>query len=302
MGSNRKEKTQQRRRYIVERLTAGEAVQLPGVASLFGCSKSSIYADLSFLRKLGLDAYMKRGVIAAQKTRRVNIVREITFPSQYKEAGVAILSYFSRVLEQKCPETAASVSITQQGSKVILRIESDEGEIETVEKALDDYGSVVVGRLPPSQLLPNPIDVIELKNRLEITKMELRLKEETFSLCNAASSQRIESLEAQVSELRTLIGSQLATVRTLSDAISRMATAERVSPSVANAMSIISKLLSAEQTKSNEVELRRAAETIRQADRKLFQRMVSSISIVGQSIAANIATPWVIDILKSLPK
>ncbi len=299
---SRKEKAQQRRRYIVERINAGDAVRLPEVAAQFGSAQRTIYADLAYLRQLGIDIYTKRGIIGAKKTRRVNLVREITFPPRHKEAGVAILSYFSRVLQQKYPDTDASVSITQQGLKVILRIESDEGEIEVVERVLSDYGAVVFGRVPPAQFLPNPLDVIELKNRLEIARMELRLKEDAFSLQHAASNQRVASLETQVSELRTLIGSQLTTVNTLSDAISRMATAERVSPSVAHAMDIISGLLSAEQTKKNEIALRKAAETIRQADQGFFHRMVSSISSMGHSIAANMATPWVVDILNSLPK
>jgi hypothetical protein len=297
-----KELARQRRRFIVERVNAGDVIRLVDVASQFDCAEGTIYRDLTYLRKLGMHIYTKRGIIGAHKTRRVNLVREISFPPQYKEAGVAILSYFSRVLEQKYPETDASVSIIQQGSKVTLKIESDEGEIEVVEQVLSDYGAVVIGRVPASQLLPNPLDVIELKNRLEIARMELRLKEETFSIHQAASNQRIESLETQVSELRTLIGSQLATVKTLSNAVSKMATAERVSPSIAKAINTISGLLSVEHTKENEMELRKAAAMIQKTDPGFFKRMVSSISDIGHSITANIATPWVIDLLNSLPK
>jgi len=299
---NDREKTQQRRRFVVERVSKGDALRVYEVAAQFGCSQRTIYADLVYLRQLGLTVHTKRGIIGAKETRRVNLVREITFPPRYKEAGVAILSYFSRILEQKYPDTDASVSITQQGSKIVLRIESDEGEIETVEKTLGEYGAVVVGRLPPAQFLSNPFDVIELKNRLEIAKMELRLKDEAFSVQQVSSNQRIGSLEIQVTELRTLIGSQLTTVRTLSDTIAMMATAERVSPAVARAIGTISELISSEYTPRSENELRKAAETIRQADRGFFQRMLSSISSIGHSIAGNMATPWVIEILNSLSR
>ena len=143
---------------------------------------------------------------------RGTLIRELEFPPEYKESVVSILSYFSRVVEQKYPNISARVTIGQQGNAISLKVETDEGEIETIERTLNDYGLVVTGKKPATDLFDNPASVLELRNRLEIVTLELRLKEDAHRMLSTCHEDRIKSLESQLSEVRALVGTQLTTV------------------------------------------------------------------------------------------
>ena len=93
-----------------------------------------------------------------------SFTRTIVFEPQYRQAGISVLSYFGEVLQSKYPDTEVLVRIEQTGSTVTLIVESAAGEIERIERELNQYGLVVEGRLPPSALLPDPIDAMRLQH------------------------------------------------------------------------------------------------------------------------------------------
>lgn len=78
-------------------------------------------------------------------TRQVVINRSIEFPPEYHQAGLGILSYFGTVLREKYPHHNAKVKIEQDGLRVRLIIESENGDREVIEKALQEYEMVVRG-------------------------------------------------------------------------------------------------------------------------------------------------------------
>lgn len=291
-----------RRRYIHDRFKDGDAVRITDLAARFGCSPQTVTNDLRYLRELGIEVHTKRGVLSANLLHRASIVREIKFPANYKDAGVSILAYFSKVLSEKYPDTDASVVISQHGDLVTLKIESDEGELERIEETLVNYGKVVKGEITPKELLPSTIASIELSNKLELAKMELRLREQSFSTLSEVQNLRIVSLENQVSELRNLIGTQLDTVQSLATSLATISKSNSVSKSVAKAINTIAKLTNAEHTKINEASLTEALLTVRNENESMFVKIKDSILSFSNSIAANIATPWVVTVLNSLPK
>lgn len=296
------ERLTSRRRYILDHLKEGDSVPITDVSKTFRCTPDTIRRDLRYLRKIGIDVATKRGVISANSLRRASIVREILFPSTYKEAGVSILSYFARILEEKYPNTDATVAITQKGDNVTLKIESDEGELERIEKTLTEYGQVVKGDLPPSKFLPSTAAAVELKDKLEIVQMELRLKEQSFGLLKEAQSQRIQSLEDQASDLRNMIGIQLGTVQDLGRSLSEIAKQNAVSNSVAQAIDTISRLAESAHTKKNEQDLANALLAVKNENESLFSAIKGAILSFSDSVAANLATPWVATVINSLPK
>jgi len=257
---------------------------------------------LKLLRLIGIDVRSARGVINIASASADKIIREITFAPEYRDAGVSILSYFARVIEEKCPEAGAKVTIVQPGDIVRLHIESEKGHRKTIERTLSDYGKVVRGQLLPAQLLTNPAAAADLTNKLEIAKLEIRLKEQTFLTYQSQSEQRVSKLEQRVTELMSLVGTQLSTVQTLSQALSGMATAERVSPAVARALETISKLADADHSEPSEEMLKRSLLLVREQDTTLFRRIRESASTLAHSVTGNIATPWVVAFINSLPK
>lgn len=291
----------ERRRFILEHAQEGDSLILTDLATKFGVTKSSIYRDLAFLRDLGIPIGTKGGVVSMGDTATATILREIKFPPKYKQAGVGVLSYFSTVLAQRYPETEAAVTITQSGEVVTLKVESSRGDVEIIERTLSEYGRVVVGDLPVSDFLSDPIEAMQLKNKLEITALELRLKEQSFLQQTGEHIRRIESLEKETSELRALIGLQLTTVHHLGSALGQLAEAERLSPAAARAMESISSLIGAEHNARVETELRQALETLRKEDVGLYERVKRSLSSVGHAVATNVSTQWIMTLINSLP-
>jgi predicted ArsR family transcriptional regulator len=291
-----------RRRFIVECLSQGDSVRLSDVADDFRCAESTIRNDLKFLRSIGLEVRTRNGILQAGLKGKATLVRKLEFPPEYKESAVSILSYFSRIVEQKYPDIDAAVSIRQTGNTVTLTVETDEGRIETIEKTLTDYGLVVTGKKPAAEMFNDPAAILELNNRLEVAKLELKLKEQAHLMLASQQEHRIKSLETQLSEVRSLVGAQLATSNRLSSVIETLVNADRLSPALSRAIDTLTTLLSAEHSEENESKVAQALKIIRSEDRGLFDRLSSSISSIGHSVAANMATPWVVALLNSLPR
>jgi len=75
------------------------------------------------------------------------IMREIAFEPQHRQAGISILSYFSRVVENRYPDINVKVRIEQDNDLIRLVIETPTGEKEVIEKLLGSYGEVVMAKL-----------------------------------------------------------------------------------------------------------------------------------------------------------
>lgn len=138
------------------------------------------------------------------------IERSIEFEPEYYQAGVGILSYFGKILRQKHPDINAKIRIEQDGKIVRMRVESPTGEhIDTLEEELTQYALVIQGKIEPENILDNPLDVFELKNKFEIAQLEVRQTRELLQYTRSASEKRITSLEEDVAFLRQTMGAQL---------------------------------------------------------------------------------------------
>jgi hypothetical protein len=103
----------------------------------------------------------------------VIINRSLEFPPEYHQAGLGILNYFGTVLRDKYPNTKARVRIEQEGLCVRLIIESENGDREIIEKALEEYESVVRGEKTPEDFLDDKLKIIELKQELRIAEIRI---------------------------------------------------------------------------------------------------------------------------------
>jgi len=136
------------------------------------------------------------------------IIKTIEFPAEYKQAGISILNYFSQILQTKYPDTDAKIQIIQDGLLVSLIIEpTKEGEIKIIEKTLEEYGLVVTKRMPPESLFPdNPYEAMALKNKLEMTELELRQTRQLLSLTEKNYENKLSMVENEVAWLREHVG------------------------------------------------------------------------------------------------
>ena len=141
------------------------------------------------------------------------IVRHIEFPPEYRQAGLGIINYFSEIVHQKYPDIPVYIRIKQEDLTVRMVIETPEGHRDIVERTLETYGLIISGKMQPSDLLTNQFHILALENKLELTKIELRMTQQHFQIAeryNEQQQNRITALETEVTGLRQLVGESLA--------------------------------------------------------------------------------------------
>ena len=138
------------------------------------------------------------------------IEKSIEFPPEHYQAGIGILSYFGEVLKAKHPESNAKIRIEQDDGVVRLHIHSPNGDKEIIEKTLEEYTLVVAEKMPAQSLFDDDLQVMALENKLEIAKMEVRQTQRMLTLTQQTSTDRIRTLEEEVSFMRRQMANQLS--------------------------------------------------------------------------------------------
>jgi uncharacterized protein YggU (UPF0235/DUF167 family) len=126
------------------------------------------------------------------------IDRCIEFPSEYYQAGLNILNYFGTYLREQYPDENAKVKIEQNGQIVRLIIETNDGEKEIVEKALEEYQLIVTGQKKPEEITTNQRLILELNSELRIAKYRMETQQDI-----------IQVQRGQIDQLFLLIGTGL---------------------------------------------------------------------------------------------
>ncbi|MCF5880361.1 hypothetical protein K3H40_14920 [Aeromonas veronii] len=127
------------------------------------------------------------------------IDRCIEFPPEYHQAGLDILNYFGTYLREQYPEENASVKIEQQGLRVRLIIETEDGRTETIEKALHEYELIVSGAEPPERFAKSDKLILELRNELRIAQFRLESQQDIIGMQNN-----------RIDQLLTIVGDGLS--------------------------------------------------------------------------------------------
>ena len=119
--------------------------------------------------------YMKAFLEQYQDTKEGQIVKSIEFPPEYIQSGISILSFFARVLNKKCPDQKAKISIEQSDLKVKLIIDPLNGDDkEIIEKELTNYGLVIIGEMTPDEYTSDKYLALELKNELRLSHTRIQ--------------------------------------------------------------------------------------------------------------------------------
>lgn len=108
----------------------------------------------------------------------VIIDRCLEFPPEYYQAGLNILNYFGTYIREQYPDQDAKIKIEQNDKIVRLIIETDDGETETVEKALQEYQLVITGKRTPEEVTDNEKLILELKNELRLAKYRVETQQD----------------------------------------------------------------------------------------------------------------------------
>ncbi|WP_151716903.1 hypothetical protein [Acinetobacter sp. TUM15071] len=134
------------------------------------------------LEELELDVVELEQATSMNNEQNIKIDRCITFEPEYYQAGLSILSYFGTVLRDKYPEQNATVRIEQHDLNVRMVIQSENGNIETIEKALHEYELVLKGETSPDEFAISPLKALELKNQLNLVNFQVESQKEIIAL------------------------------------------------------------------------------------------------------------------------
>ena len=233
-------------------------------------------------------------------TKRIR--RTIVFEPEHAQAGIAILANFSRVVHQKYPDIPVEVSIEQVGLTVTLVIVTPSGELERIQETLNTYGMVVRGQVPPTALFENPLHVHELKSKLEITALELRMTKEIHEHTNSLHGERIRSLESQVQQLHSLIGAGLSGAKELQAIIQLLIERKSKNSEIESAVAYLLKELCSDFSQRDTAKASKALSTIKEKDSGLFNDIKDVLKDVVSDVSASAITGWLGAVLSSLPR
>lgn len=229
--------------------------------------------------------------------------RSIEFTPEFRQAGVTILSFFSEVVQSEYSDIDVKVGILQEGNTVTLRVETPEGEVlKEIEKTLETYGMVVMGNLPIETISDNRELIRDLKTKLEVTNLELRLRNENSIEQGKQYESRILGLEEQVKSLHNMIGSNLANHTQLTEIIKSLVKDEGTTKNLKKALKTIDQLATAEFTKDSADKMKASLNQIEQESPGIVGRLITTLESIPASILSNLASPWVQSLLTSLPK
>jgi len=150
---------------------------------------------------------------AAEDGFFAELVRNIEFEPHQASSGIAILSYFGEVIKTKHSDIESRVRIEQTNNSVCMVIETSNGDVEKIEKTLEEYGQVIVGNKTPSEFLSDELEAQKLSFKLELAQVELRQANKILEFSenqNSEYKERLKTLELQVFNLQDKIAQGLA--------------------------------------------------------------------------------------------
>jgi hypothetical protein len=209
--------------------------KLVGGKGVYICDGCAEKTNEILIKELPLWSWKKDFISSDDINNNDTIIRSIEFPPEYREAGTSVLTYFSHVLKSKYPGTSIKVTIEQNDLTLRMIIDTPTGQREIIEKTLEEYGMVITGKMEPESFLSDPLEVMALKNKLEIADLELRQMRKLLNFSQDNSRQRIESLEIQVYRFYSIVEKGLQSSNTVFGVINKMAEQEKSTYDLKNA-------------------------------------------------------------------
>lgn len=231
------------------------------------------------------------------------IEKSIEFDHEYRQAGISILSFFSEIVDVEFPRQDVKVGIIQKGNSVTLRIETPDGVIlKEVEQKLNEYGMAVMGKQPIESLSGDRNLIRELKTRLEVSGLELKLRQEAHLEYKVEIQNTVENLQSQILSLHEIVGQSLIHQKSLAETIIALSNNNDPSNIFKIALESISDICNLDQSTENEKKLKYSLSTIEKESPGLLIRLAQTLEGIPASIAAGILTPWVQAVIVSIPK
>jgi len=231
-----------------------------------------------------------------------NIVREISFPPEYQQAGVSVLSYFSEVIKDRYPDIQVSVSIKQHGNSVTMIVTLPDGSKDEVNKVLEQYGLVITGKANPREVTSSDFRALALQQKLELAQLEIKQTKDLMYMQEKYSGQTIKSLQSDVAMLKELLGRELNAKNDLQVKLFEL-TNKLTDNQASNQVILLMKALAESFNADDEDKARVTLEDIRSAEPDFFERIHAFVlQAAAGGVIGNNATEWLKAVFSSLPK
>ena len=120
--------------------------------------------------------------ISITDNNETEIIKEIKFPPEFKQAGIGILNYFSDYITRKYPEDNIEVSIQQINTKVILVIKPPKVKVIPIVEDFTTFGKIVTGEEPVEKYSQDPIVIQEMHNKRKLAELEINITKRLYEV------------------------------------------------------------------------------------------------------------------------
>lgn len=242
-----------------------------------------------------------KGLIDSAGSDKQHIVRSMVFPEVYTQSGIALLHYFSRIVQLTHPDIDMEISVTQEGEGVTLSIEVAESDYKTVDEALENYGLALKGSMPLNAILSDPNHLMEWKQKLDLSALEVKITRDLMESPDTPHSQDIEALAEDAKTLHNLVGDGVSGLNALSVVIGSILEEDR--HQINDALLLIQRKLSVKLTEEDEEEVKEALETILKHEPEIFEQIHDVVS--GKTVsggAADSLMSWIATLSGVMPR
>jgi len=145
------------------------------------------------------------GVDLMERSGACTIRRTISIKPKYAHVFVSMLSYFSKIIQDKYPDIPIFLTIQQKCNTIEITIKTPDGKTEIIEETLNDYCLVLRGRKNINDFLHNDRYAENLQRQLDFALSEINHLRELYKLNYSQHDARIRSIEDSSATMHKMI-------------------------------------------------------------------------------------------------
>ena len=210
-------------------------------------------------------------------------------------------------MKSKYSDTPVKVSIQQNGLEIKMIIETPEGKKEEILKTLHEYGLVISGQMRPEDFLASEIQIMELRQQLRISMLQLENKKELIALQSRnydQALQRLDNLERNHEKLLSLVGQAFFESHYVNSKLIQTLDqlSDRHSEELKEALTVLKLKILNGLNADDALEVKQSLSGIQSEDKNLFESIKDFALSTISSTTGSYLYEWILAVTSVLPK
>ena len=159
-----------------------------------------------------------------------------------------------------------------------------------IETLLNDYGLVLNGQLKPEQFMTTEVQVLSLRNKLDMAAIEVKHQKDILALSSANYNHRIESLEDQVKHLKTVLSKSITSSKIAQGHVSELIKKFSNGSQIELRLIELAKKIDNGLSDTDKKEFETTLTAINQENPKLAHEFIESLKGPLEGVAGNIGS------------